>query len=405
VSKKFGWVDYANLGAQIAQARAQSATHQELMQQTRLMQSESQRKNTVIQAKQYLVQCENSFNKSSMIFEKYPYYTILRLEYIAEEFRGSNLQSLFTEIQDLRIANEFQINVDNKIRDLRKEDSVLEEKLSELRDNMVGMERIGEAYNCIIQNEGLKDTEPKYNSIRNYLTENNKKRKRLLTIAVSIVLILSYTTGLFPNTVRGTSEWNGCDVTEDGFYDCDEYGQTEYFLGSLSSYIDPDDDWNDWNDYGAHWIFQINVINFNDGSEITEYRYGKTYPKEWSNGRCAYIAFTNAEGQSGSIFPLRNPSSSDTYCNEEAPLMLIIPEFTVLFLFGLFYLLSRRVFRLKMPLEIEEQMATKLRNDIIIEKTISSYENVSSDDEIVNNYNYYSENISKNFPTENTYLI
>ena len=73
MSKKFGWVDYANLGAQMAQARAQSATHQELMQQTRLMQSESQRKNIVIQAKQYLVQCENSLNKSSMIFEKYPY--------------------------------------------------------------------------------------------------------------------------------------------------------------------------------------------------------------------------------------------------------------------------------------------------------------------------------------------
>lgn len=396
MSKKFGWVDYANLGAQMAQARAQSATHQELMHQTRLMQSESQRKNTVIQAKQYLVQCENSLNKSSVVFEKYPYYTILRLEYIAEEFRGSNLQSLFTEIHDLRIANEFQINIDNKIRDLRDDNSVFEEKLSELRDNMLGMERIADAYNCIIQNEGLKDTEPEYNRIRNNLTEKNKNRKMLLTIAVSIILLLSYTTGFFPNTVRGTSEWNGCEpLSESNYYDCEDYGEYELYLESFS--WEPDFDTENPRPY---WYFESTVINFNDGTTLTEYFYAKSYPNEG----CAYLAFTNAEGLSGSIF---NPSSwwNDEYCQENAPFVLIIPELTVLFVFGLFYLLSRRLFRLKMPLEIEEEMTTKLRNDIIIEKTISSYENVSTEDDIVNNFSYYSENISKNSPTDNSYLI
>lgn len=271
MAEKYGWVEYVNLGAQIAQASAQTAS-------TWLMQSESLRTINEIGAKQYLAECENSLNRSSMTFEKYPYYTILRLEMISENFRLSNVQSFLTEIPDLRIANDFQINIDNRIRDLLSEGAAIDEKkLSELKDGLARMERIDEAYNCINQNKELKDIELEYNNVKNDLIRESKERKILLTSAVLVSLLFGY--------------------------------------------------------------------------------------------------------------------------------LLVLSLGQVLFIFGLFCFLPTKFFQSKMPSEIEQKMFARKRNLIVIQNTISSNKNISSEEEIVEEYIYYSNLFSQNFPSEYNYFL
>ena len=155
VSKKYGLLDIANLGVQMHQSAQQYVMGQQLTSQTNIMHQESQMKQEIVSARQYLVQCEERKKKSEIVWESYPYYAIWMMEEIANGFRISNLNSVFSEIDDLRASNDLQRELDNKVRGLHEKTSQSEDSVAEIRNASSILERVSGPYNRLIRNREL----------------------------------------------------------------------------------------------------------------------------------------------------------------------------------------------------------------------------------------------------------
>jgi len=155
VTKKYGWLDIANLGVQMHQSAQQYVMGQQLTSQTNMMHQDSQMKQEIVSARQYLVQCEERLKKSEIVWDRYPYYAIWMMEEIANGFRISNLNSVFSEIDDLRASNDLQRELDNKVRELHEKTSQSEDQVAEIRIASSILERVSEPYNRLIRNREL----------------------------------------------------------------------------------------------------------------------------------------------------------------------------------------------------------------------------------------------------------
>ena len=155
VSKQYGWLDIANLGVQMHQSAQQAMMGQQLTSQTNMMHQESQMKQQIVSARQYLVDCEERLKKSEIVWDRYPYYAIWMMEELANGFRRSNLNSVFSEIDDLRASNDLQRELDNKVRELHEKTNQSEDPVAEIRNASSILERFSDPYNRLIRNREL----------------------------------------------------------------------------------------------------------------------------------------------------------------------------------------------------------------------------------------------------------
>ena len=412
--KQFGWLDYVTLGVQMHQAQQQAGMQQQLAAQTELMQLETQKREQVIQARQFMVQCEDSLQKSETSWNRFPHYAIWRLEKIGSSLRTNNLQSVFTEIDDMRIAIDLQKKIDEKLLEYHSKTPKSEAILGEIDNSISRMSYLEGSLSCVMKNRELEQIEPHIEERKQEINERNKQLRIIPTVVI-LLLFSSYITGWFPQTHREVIEYNNCEINEyEAIVGCDQPINRGFFpLGDTLSWdsgineIETADSHDEIASHGTFWILLKIVYNFEDGSET---RVGYVYTAESvSKQGLSSMDFFNCWP---TLFDSRPESWVDSsyyygdgWMGNEAACdsissLRIPPEFTVIFLSAITYFLVTRGLYVKLDPEYEQQMEELASNRKKISETVSLADYIHDKEDIVTVYNESGDFISQYFPSE-----
>lgn len=414
--KQFGWLDYVTLGVQMHQAQQQAGMQQQLAAQTELMQLETQKREQVIQARQFMVQCEDSLQKSETSWNRFPYYAIWRLEKMGSFLRTNNLQSVFTEIDDMRIAIDLQKKIDEKLSEYHSKTPKSEAILGEISDSIFRMSYLEGPLSCVMKNRELQQIEPQIEERRQEINEWNKQLRILPTVVI-LLLFSSYITGWFPQTHRGESEYNNCEINEMNgvIFNCDLVddgfllGDTLSWDSGLGDYW-TSSSYDEISSHGTFWVLWRSVYNFEDGSETrVDYVYGAESISENGIASSGQLGgcwpplydsrpFWGDGFSGGGMFP-RTDEYRAGIC-DSTTIVLVPPELTVILLSAITYFLVTRGLYLKLDPENEQQMEELASNRKKISETVSSVDAIHDEEAIVTVYNESGNFISQYFPSE-----
>lgn len=418
MSKKYGWLDYANLGVQMHQASQQAAMNQQLTTQTHLLQQEAQRKEQIVQARQYLVECERLLEKADAVSRDYPYYAIWRLEDIANGFRKSNLNSIFSEIEDLRATNELQKRLDDKVRKMHDETNESEDEIAKIRNCVAVSGLLQNPINCIGRNRELDGIDKRVDEARSDITAKNKQI-RIIPIIISLFLVITYATGWLPQTDRRLTE---------SIYECenpDNQTGCEYTTSStqLIPYLSWEAGWNDTinfhsysesSKHGTYWFLEKYTVIDTHGT-YTEWYYGPIVWEDVYETRCTYPLYSSSSGtgnyensdysefQLSSLYTLEDQCSDLNILSRLA--MISPPEVTLIFLSSVCFFVFRRFVYAKVPEELLSLLDEFERNRNVIAGTIASESYISDENDIETQYYNAGQCLSNFLPTEQNDFI